>query len=1301
MTLPHINELTTIDLQERRRKKIEAALQDLAGLQEEEYAGPILPPVPPLQFQSKPFVNPLPPLTGSIESVIPTTTPYYAEPLSLGTRIGEKVRGFAQKPLFQSEVGEPLTPLKIQEIITTFGGVEGVGGAAKPLAKVVGAFSKQATTKNGVNIAKQLGVRFDGIQEGIGMQFTDPITGSTTYGNTLEEASSNISNMRGKFAEAAKPKPIVDRIAAMVKDGDLTPEEGTTLANIEQGNLFGAKKLTKAQSAKIASMEQGNLFEQSPSDNLEKFDTMWGNKGKTPLDTGSTYRKIQEMINDRSAGFRQLQKEVGSSIEITPGGEKDLITLLTRGPGAANAGATRYDGIAREIRAVAKGISVDDINTILFAEHGKEILAAKGARRVLAGGFTNETQLDDALTALQTRMGARDYQAAVRATDIVKRTYSEELQRMVGEGFVTAEDAAYLSDKYPWYNPTRYMDYAEAQTALGKKPRPLITNRGIYALSDIGKSTDIQKPLDVLGEQLVRNEVRIVKNQTAKAIIGLAREQPELGVSPIKVFGPAKTLSFWENGKQITYKVPNWIYDEAVMINQTLQNPAVSFIGSLNGISRAAFTSFSPSFVVANMANDSLTAAMTRGILPPQTVATLLRSLRGVQGDTITETFRLAGGYQQRFYGRTGTELARDVGLSGGKIVGDNVSFRKAILDAIPRAGELGEQAPRMALFRRQLDKTLPAWRRMSPEAVAATPQARKAAAEAVELTINFDRGGYLVKAANPLVIFLNASMEGTKLPFRALRENPAARWRLAGAGAAAMGLAAYNMSYPEYFDVPNNIRWNSVMVMLPSKEKDIHGNNKPNYVTIIPRTREWGAFLGSTIYTMERMFADSPTSFGQFTSAMAPQLSPVSDIPIPQILAELQSQIANWDFYWREPIVPPETENLPAGQQSTPWTSDTFRRLGETIGVSPARIQHGATSLLGGAGQAATSVSDYILNMVAPRADDPRIQSLVAQYESLDLTKRLALMTSLDKADRTAVINAMKGPTPQVPIAGPIVRRFVPGRGGQLYQTGEELAQNQLEVSPTQTHAVGKTLQGLSDTFLDEQKASDVRLRQNKITGVDWREAHADQGKKYRGALQALGILYPNAAQVQADGGQAYFNTVATLAGYIPDRRERVQILAAGWHSITPDETIPENPDFETFFKMRDAYKAALTPDDRKLLEEHLAARMTPTEQAWDKARETLRTYWSTADTILGQWPDDLALYKEWQRALPNQRGDLLAVNRWMTNAEVAISNEKKAVRWENPNIDDALVYWYGYKPIQAPEPKKQRSRTPLPTLR
>ena len=54
--------------------------------------------------------------------------------------------------------------------------------------------------KNGNEIAGLTGTRYDGVQEGIGMQFTDLITGSTTYGNTLNEVRDNLVELRARYS---------------------------------------------------------------------------------------------------------------------------------------------------------------------------------------------------------------------------------------------------------------------------------------------------------------------------------------------------------------------------------------------------------------------------------------------------------------------------------------------------------------------------------------------------------------------------------------------------------------------------------------------------------------------------------------------------------------------------------------------------------------------------------------------------------------------------------------------------------------------------------------------------------------------------------------------------------------------------------------------------------------------------------------------------------------------------------------------------------------------------------------------
>ena len=276
-------------------------------------------------------------------------------------------------------------------------------------------------------------------------------------------------------------------------------------------------------------------------------------------------------------------------------------------------------------------------------------------------------------------------------------------------------------------------------------------------------------------------------------------------------------------------------------------------------------------------------------------------------------------------------------------------------------------------------------------------------------------------------------------MPFRVLKANPNARWRLAGIATGATGLVGYNLSYPEYFDIPDSIRWGSFLVMLPSKEKDEYGQNKPNYVLIVPRTREWGAFFGSLTYAMEKMFSDNPTDFGKFSATMAPQLFPLAEVPVPQIIGELLQQQANWDYYWSSPIVSEALQQLPAEEQVTPWTSRTIEEVSKTIGVSPVRTQHFANGIFGGASQTFTSVADYILNLLSPLKVEKRIVELANQYKAIETDEgRDVFLANIKASTQNQMFNYLRRSERegQIPVLSAIGRRIIPERGGQLRRT-------------------------------------------------------------------------------------------------------------------------------------------------------------------------------------------------------------------------------------------------------------------------
>lgn len=834
-----------------------------------------------------------------------------------------------------------------------------------------------------------------------------------------------------------------------------------------------------------------------PDSPLGKIQGMW-DRGRDPRKKPRDPNKptLMENINDAYYELRKMQTRVDKGQPVLKGGKNDLITLITNSPGAVNAGVTRTKLTLDAINKAAPDVSSDDINSYVYIQHAREVLKEMGQGRVMAGGFTSIDQIDQAEQELMEKLGDK-FDQVHEAARILTDRYDTELTRMVEAGLVSEEDAAVFRDKYAWYNPLDYLDDIDELQSQGKSTKPFnVISNGIKRLTQEGTSKDVVAPLNVLGDQLIRNEVRIVKNNLNSAIIGLAKQDKQITVK--KVSGVKKvaivdnediyrrpyediegTLSFFENGVRQIYEVPDFIWRESNVLTKTTKNPVASIVGSINGITRSAFTSASIPFVVSNIANDSLTAFMNRGITPAQTINRLLLSLRGLEKDKVMQAFRLSGGLQARFYGQTGEEMAKAAKLAGrGKETTGGTSFIKRVLkDAtkpIEWAGELGEQSPRMAFYAREMDKTLKGWRKMNVEDVVKTPESKKAAAGAVELTINFARGGHLIKQANPYILFLNAAFEGTKLPYRALRDNPAARWRLAVAVVGMIGLTAYNLTRKEYMDIPDYQRWGSVVVMLPPKEQNADGTWKPNYVVVIPKTREWSMFLGSAAYIMEKMYAENPADVGEFASELFTNVSPINDLPLMPIIQEPLEQISNYDIYTGRKIVSESLQNLPAEEQTYPSIPTTVEELSKVTGMSPARVHHALNGLFGGAYKAAASVIDFALGLFVADETNPEILKMAEEYNSLPLegdVTREDYLKSLTASDKRKLLNYINRGFPDVPIVDPIIDRFYPERGGRL----EDL-QYQLDKRTEDLPSYYR------DTLTDEQKVNlDVELWEDR----------------------------------------------------------------------------------------------------------------------------------------------------------------------------------------------------------------------------
>ena len=110
------------------------------------------------------------------------------------------------------------------------------------------------------------------------------------------------------------------------------------------------------------------------------------------------------------------------------------------------------------------------------------------------------------------------------------------------------------------------------------------------------------------------------------------------------------------------------------------------------------------------------------------------------------------------------------------------------------------------------------------------------------------------------------------------MRQSQKALTTIASMMAGQVPLTMYNMSFPEYFDIPQRDRWGSLIIMLPSKEQNLDKTWKPNYISLLPY-RDLSPILGGKTYFQEQCASDTPNEYKHLALANIVNSTPLGQI--------------------------------------------------------------------------------------------------------------------------------------------------------------------------------------------------------------------------------------------------------------------------------------------------------------------------------------------------------------------------------------------------------------------------------------
>ena len=1056
---------------------------------------------------------------------------------------------------------------------------------------------------------------------------------------------------------------------------------------------------------------------------------------------------LEEKLTDRMARVNKIQGLVEQEWRKTSSAplplELQTETLAGLAPGGTAAGMQRWADGRQAIQDAAgpllsgwKGFD-GDLDKFLIYKRIQEIEAVKGPR-------LNPFKIKDAAEAqrgldeLQGLLGPERWRALQDAGAAAVAVKHQQLDRMVDAGLITQELADDLRAKYPYYYPMRYMEYiAESGTPTGK--RLSVSANTIKRLGETGSDEAVLMPLDATMMSTLFTESVIFRNQAARSAgdalqrLGLGKKVanivPVAQVEGEAIFrpggkAPENAITYFENGKRVFVETDPKI---ARVVNGALTTPGFTqgVAAAINNVFRAAYTSLSPTFLVPNFVSDWMNASV-RGVKPSTTFRSLAAGLRdlapaetlfdlenGIKGIVETdpvwaEALRRGAGMAS-IWEQKPEAVMKAAREQGATIIRDHHDLSRVLQDPlgtawdvitgasglISKPNQVIEQVNRRAVFVTELERRGIQVREgvvdpFVPEAGMSKADVDRAFAEAALAsrrgTIDFARGGEWTKDINYLVMFMNASTQGFLLPFRALKENPKQVAPLIGGflGAQA-GLYAWNRQFEEYEDVPRDIRYGAGIIMGPSKETDpITGRPKPNYIAVVPRTREWGMFLGPLTYLLEKLDQKQTPGFGEFIKTVGGQVSPVPEVSklVPTPLGQAAiGLITNYDSYRNRQIVPLELQGKPAIEQYDPYTQETVLRVAKALGISPMMAQYAVNTLGGGLGRSIISASDAALRKFAPAPVDPRIQGLVEELKGIgpDRLKRREFLNVLSAEDREAVSKLERLPKEQIPIVGPMLQRFRPGRAGELTALGRERAKEQTDFSPQQTSVAGQKLSARAAELQDEQRALDAKLDAGKIDWREWRDRRTEIGVRYNEATKTLKHVFPSAAQLQDDpeAWKRYQETLNTLGGQIPDRRDQGQVLAAAYRAIPMLKDEDGEPDYDAFFRMRDELIAALPKEDAALLQGELDTSSTPREKEWAAAQKMLRPYFKIRDQLQTEAAFS-QLVRDHDRLTKTEQKGFESRPQWKLYQRI-LNGRKEQWRKANPLLDKVLQK-YGY---------------------
>ena len=502
------------------------------------------------------------------------------------------------------------------------------------------------------------------------------------------------------------------------------------------------------------------------------------------------------------------------------------------------------------------------------------------------------------------------------------------------------------------------------------------------------------KGAKTIGDRTEIIEKIIEKSTIATTIKSFGFEPPQFIADIFRQFDPRwpNVIKVFKDGKPELYEVDPEIYRVISAQDKEATNILIRFLNKPAKLLRLGATTLSPEFGIRNPIRDQWMAFIQSkyGFVPFYHLAKGLFHV--IKADEVYWDWKKAGGehammasMDRKFLQSTFDNVIRGKELSSPYAV--KTKMIKHPLELIALFSELGEKGTRVGEYENVRNKLRAQSPTMSEKEINA-----RAAFESREVTLDYYRMGAKGQAVNSIVAFWNARLQGFDKVIRTFHDNPVGATAKTIAAITIPELLLYWSQYddPRYQELPEwekALFWNIISGPKVTREEwdkmTIQQRQELMSKTTIwriPGPFELKVLFGAfPISILEYYRTKDPQVFKSFMFNLATSIAPGSfrGLPLPNAVIPPLEIYSNWDEFLDKPIVPKYTEGIEPRYQTTGYSSELSKRIGNALNRSPEKIDHLIKGYTGGFGGLSLRAIDKIFEVAGMTDIKPEARKL------------------------------------------------------------------------------------------------------------------------------------------------------------------------------------------------------------------------------------------------------------------------------------------------------------------------------------